>query len=125
MRIPKTRHPAQLTAVYFLFDADELVYIGQSKNMLSRIGQHIKGSKAFDSYTFIECGEDELDGLEAAYIKQYQPKLNTVGTNPAAIRPSITISERRTDQMKRSPMSDGYWARRLHLPERMVKQARR
>lgn len=37
--------------VYFLYDKDELVYIGQSDNLYRRIGQHIaERKKKFDRF---------------------------------------------------------------------------
>ena len=65
----------KVRGVYFLFDDDELVYIGQSENILSRIASHLN-DKRFDSYNFIECQYGNLDALEAKYILKYNPKYN-------------------------------------------------
>ncbi len=61
--------------VYFLLHENEIVYIGQTKFGLSRVFNHVK-NKIFDKYSFIECGIDELNQLESAYIIKYNPKYN-------------------------------------------------
>ena len=66
--------------VYFLYDGEKLVYIGQSTNILYRIGQHIKdGQKKFDNFRFYET--DDYIRLEAFLIGALKPKYNkTEGT---------------------------------------------
>lgn len=61
--------------IYFLILDKEVVYIGQSINITSRIGHHF-GVYQFDSYSFIECSAEELDLLESIYIQAYLPPLN-------------------------------------------------
>lgn len=62
--------------VYFLYDGEELVYIGQSDNIYRRIGQHIsEGVKRFDSFCFYEVGEERII-LESYLINKFQPKYN-------------------------------------------------
>jgi hypothetical protein len=61
--------------IYFLILDRKVVYIGQSINITSRIGHHF-GVYQFDSYSFIECGTEELDLLESVYIQAYLPPLN-------------------------------------------------
>lgn len=69
-----------IKGVYFLFDGDELVYIGQSGNVYARIGQHIReGHKEFDSWEVYET-EDYIR-LEPLLIGLLRPKYNqTNGT---------------------------------------------
>lgn len=66
--------------VYFLFDGDELVYIGQSDNVFRRIGQHIaEKAKVFDSWEVYET--DDYIRLEGLLINLLKPKYNrTNGT---------------------------------------------
>lgn len=61
--------------VYFLFDDEELVYIGRSQDIAKRLDQH-QHSKKFDHYSFIECDGDERDELEADLIRLHKPKYN-------------------------------------------------
>jgi len=61
-------------AVYFLYHAEELVYVGKTKQLISRIGQHL--DKKFDSFSYLICEEKYLDQFERAAISHFRPKLN-------------------------------------------------
>lgn len=60
--------------VYFLISSKRVVYIGQSKNILGRIGQHT--DKVFDKACFVPCLESELFDVERAFINALLPELN-------------------------------------------------
>jgi len=60
--------------VYFLVQNNEVVYVGQSVHIYSRIAQH--HGKTFDRYAFVPCEEALLDVLESLYIHVLKPKLN-------------------------------------------------
>lgn len=61
--------------VYLLFDRGEVVYVGQSKNPMYRIGTHIQeGVKEFDQYLVYET--EEYNDLEAFLINALKPKYN-------------------------------------------------
>jgi excinuclease UvrABC nuclease subunit len=60
--------------VYFLFKENELIYIGKSTNIYTRLGGH--KDKKFDRVTAVECDEANLGAIEYALIAAYQPKLN-------------------------------------------------
>tara|TARA_R110000796_G_scaffold82181_1_gene180505 strand:+ start:114 stop:488 length:375 start_codon:yes stop_codon:yes gene_type:complete len=67
--------------IYALIRNNEIVYIGQSKKILSRIGQHLQGEKEFDSWSIVEnLGEygtaGELNRLEKKYIRKFMPVYN-------------------------------------------------
>ena len=124
MKIPSTRMPARLMGIYFLYNGDELIYIGQSRSILSRIGQHVKGGKSFDSYTFVECDEEDLDSMEAGYIKHYHPSMNVAGANAGPVPPSWKITAPQMERIVNSPLSDHYWSRRLKIPEDRIKYVR-
>ncbi len=65
--------------VYFLISGNEIVYVGQSVNIPSRIEQHKKDQqKTFDRYYYIECKVTELDVVEGRYIRKFMPKYNKV-----------------------------------------------
>lgn len=64
--------------IYFLSAKGCVVYIGQSKCLMHRIGTHLlEGLKDFDSVAWITCGLHELNALERAHITIYRPKLNS------------------------------------------------
>lgn len=60
--------------VYFLLQGKEVVYVGQTKNGLTRIYQH--KDKVFDMAYVMECDANELNRLENRYIFKYRPKYN-------------------------------------------------
>ena len=69
--------PRPMCGVYMLIDGANVVYVGQSINMLSRLGKHAY-DKNFTHYKVLECNKDELDALEAHYINKFKPKYNRV-----------------------------------------------
>lgn len=66
----------KLTGVYFLIDGDEIVYVGQSRDVVSRVSFHMKNLVPFDRYFYIHCPEGALDVLESIYIHILSPSLN-------------------------------------------------
>lgn len=65
--------------VYLLFKNDEVVYVGQSRNVYLRVVKHRDRRVGdFDSYTVIPCSESEMRMVEAYYIDLFKPPLNVV-----------------------------------------------
>lgn len=63
--------------VYELFLNDELIYVGQSVDVKSRILQHVRaGEIFFDSFNVTNCEKSELNDIEASYIIERGPKRN-------------------------------------------------
>jgi hypothetical protein len=74
-QIAKLALPWQRSSgVYFLVQDQEVVYVGQSVNIYSRISQH--PDKKFDKYAFVPCEVELLDKLESLYIHTLKPRLN-------------------------------------------------
>jgi hypothetical protein len=66
--------------IYFLFLGRELQYVGQSKSLMSRIGQHMYEERiAFDSVSWLSCDVGELNRLESAHIRILRPAMNQRG----------------------------------------------
>ena len=66
-------------ALYFLYDGEELVYIGQSREVLGRIATHIRlGEKVFDSFAIVHVPDAELLDIERENIREYRPKYNSL-----------------------------------------------
>jgi hypothetical protein len=84
IRKTATRLPIVLSdrfnCVYFLFDGDELAYVGRSNCLEYRLKKHAE-DKRFDSVAFIECPDLFVDCLEIHYIKKFKPRLNIRGVN--------------------------------------------
>jgi hypothetical protein len=70
---------ASRPGVYFLFQDDDLVYIGKSADIDHRLGQH-RNRRAFDfnRVTVFLCDPSEMGRLEARYIRKFRPVFNTV-----------------------------------------------
>lgn len=68
---------SSLVGIYFLFQDQELVYVGQSFSIYSRIGTHCADrEKVFNRVAIILCDVSELDALETQYIFKFKPKFN-------------------------------------------------
>jgi hypothetical protein len=65
--------------IYFLLCGGTVAYVGQSKDILVRLGQHVSAGVSFDDYRFIKCDAASLDLHEFHYIKQFSPPLNNDG----------------------------------------------
>jgi len=65
------------SGIYFLMDDSEVVYVGQSVDIESRVLIHVKeGRKRFQHYSFFECDIDDLNEMESYFIWYFQPRLN-------------------------------------------------
>lgn len=69
--------PTRLSSgIYFLLRAGEVVYVGQSVDVLHRISRHRREGRKFDAYAIMECERDQLDTLERQYIMLFVPRGN-------------------------------------------------
>ena len=65
------------SGIYFLFNEDSLIYIGQAKNVHTRVEQHYaERSKEFTLFSWLLVPENDLNEVEASYIAAYAPPLN-------------------------------------------------
>lgn len=65
------------SGIYFLFQDDELVYVGQAACRDIRLLTHIsEGLKKFNRFAWIPCEPENLEYLEAQYILKFLPKYN-------------------------------------------------
>lgn len=63
--------------IYFLICNHEIVYVGQSVCVYTRVGVHKREGKiAFDAMAYVACKQEDLDLLESLYILRYLPKHN-------------------------------------------------
>lgn len=65
--------------VYFLIRQHEVIYIGQSKNLLGRLAQHRDDGKRWDRVLYLPVPADRLLDVESLWIKTLQPALNRAG----------------------------------------------
>ena len=68
---------AMRPAIYVLFQGQEVVYVGQSINVYSRLGTHYQeGTKEFDSFRILYCKKKRMSFWERKLIKAYEPRYN-------------------------------------------------
>ena len=65
-----------LSGVYFLVRDQVICYVGQTTNILARLGRHKRDGRNFDSFAFIPCQPAQLDELESIYIAMLMPDGN-------------------------------------------------
>lgn len=81
--------PVLRAGVYALTWRDVVVYVGQSRNLLGRLGAHRARSAGktlpswhpvrrvqFDGVHVYPCGPDDLDALEREMINRFRPRHN-------------------------------------------------
>lgn len=62
--------------VYYLFQDNDLVYVGQSVNIASRIGEHYRSKKVFNRVYTENVDIKDLLLIEAFYIYRDMPTVN-------------------------------------------------
>jgi excinuclease UvrABC nuclease subunit len=68
--------PELLSGVYLLTDNEEVVYVGQTRDLMTRLMGHVKDGKQFDGVRFIALEDSLKDRTEAELICRLQPKYN-------------------------------------------------
>lgn len=72
----------QKPCIYFLLnDASEVVYVGKSVSLMTRIGTHHISGKQFSRVAVYHSSLETLDADEMRFIEKYRPPLNIVGRN--------------------------------------------
>jgi hypothetical protein len=70
------------SGVYFLYNNDELVYIGKAQNIAKRILEHIvEGTKPFNRVMYELVPVDSLSRVETILIKALKPPFNKSQNN--------------------------------------------
>lgn len=83
----------KIPGVYFLFQDETLVYVGQSTHVPTRIESHVReGRLKFNRVAFIKVPPENLLEVEAYYIDLLWPEENRTGDR-AEIRKLIEASE--------------------------------
>jgi hypothetical protein len=74
-----------VTGIYFLWFGNEIVYVGQSRNITQRVFQHVQdGTKRFDGLSFLPVKPSLLNKFERRYIERLLPRYNQCGIARAA-----------------------------------------
>lgn len=64
------------SGVYFLFQGDECVYVGQARNFADRSEQHKRNGVEWSSHAYFEVPKFFAADVEAYYIRRIKPPLN-------------------------------------------------
>lgn len=87
--------PEITCGIYFLRNGFEIVYVGQSVNVVSRVATHrAEGIKEFDSWHVLPCEREELDELEAEFIQMMKPKYNGQFPCKGRFEPKVRVVEK-------------------------------
>lgn len=71
--------PPRICGVYFLISGNEIVYVGQSADVVRRVNEHFdRGRKKFDSVMYLPCSLGEVDEIEEHFIKALTPRYNHI-----------------------------------------------
>ncbi len=63
-----------ICGVYILYNHDQMLYVGKSKNVHRRIQEH--QDKPFTHFKIIECSDEDYSALERLLIESYFPSFN-------------------------------------------------
>lgn len=85
--VPLKIYRKEVACIYFLISNNEIVYVGRSINIASRLYTHInEKSKDFDSISLVDVGGfDQLVRYEWPYIAKFMPKYNFPKNTPEII----------------------------------------
>lgn len=79
--------------VYFLLMGSRVVYVGQSRQMITRISEHMRSNKVFDGWSYITCEQSQLDIIESLYIHFLKPPLNGGSANNGWVPAPLRLSD--------------------------------
>lgn len=87
------RPRAEMCGLYFLFDGDELVYVGRSVVALARLYDHTR-TKTFSHFLTWPCTDAESLVLESRYIHECAPRYNVSKSGrPLGVIPAANMTE--------------------------------
>lgn len=78
VKLPKYFNPesVRLSGIYFLMVGKNVLYIGQTCDLFSRINAHLQSGKPFVKVRFIPCRADMLNHYEKRWILRFKPFYN-------------------------------------------------
>lgn len=85
--VPLSIYTEYTPRIYFLIQGSEIVYVGRSENIASRLYTHLsQATKVFDSISLLDVGDaEELKKYEWPYIAKFMPKYNFPKKRPDII----------------------------------------
>lgn len=81
--LSKKREYFDSVCIYALIDNNEVVYIGQSSDVMGRLSAHRMSTKQFSHFSIVERidtpDSDYVNKVEREYISKLKPKYNKIG----------------------------------------------
>lgn len=111
------REIARAPGVYFLFDAQRLLYIGSAKNIHLRVGIHLTEHRVnflFVSFVIIEDFFDRM-AAELLYIGRYKPILNYPAQRNYTEEELGIIDRATYGSLTRKREEDAMWVKEMQL----------
>lgn len=100
------------SGVYFLCQENEVVYVGQSTKLGSRICAHfVERSKHFDTVWFMPVPTDQLIEMEKKFIDLLHPKYNGLGEKKSRMLNNQDGSARNEEELDNANHNQGRPAR--------------
>lgn len=91
----------KICGVYFLIESNQVVYVGKSSNIMSRIRHHsCDEEKQFDSFAYVEFDSREIVSKEAEFIRLFKPTQNKNIKNYTPDPNKICWTNQRLRQLK-------------------------
>lgn len=83
-----------ISGVYFLCKNGEIVYVGQSISIFTRISAHRSNNLIdFDSVFFIPVPQQHLNDVEGTLIRHFKPKHNGINKNGKYSAPTVSTAK--------------------------------
>ncbi|CAB4126162.1 GIY-YIG nuclease superfamily [uncultured Caudovirales phage] len=74
-----TRTSTLPSGVYVLYDISDIIYVGKSVNVASRVKDHVREKRhLFDRVMVLPCAPEELDEFEGLLIRMLNPVKNRI-----------------------------------------------
>ena len=91
--------PKDASCVYFLCDADDIVYVGATTCLEIRTRSHLMSQKYFSRVYYIQVPKEDLFNIERKYIKLFNPIYNLTPNNHStySIRHKLAMKTEREE----------------------------
>ena len=93
-RIKSVPHTMLKSGIYFLLDKGKVTYVGQSVNLIQRLGAWaLSRAIDFNKIQYINVEKDNLNEIEEAFIRFFRPKHNNFHNYPYTNADRLLLSQ--------------------------------
>ena len=120
--------PPRICGVYFLIEDQNIVYVGQSADVVRRVNEHLdRGRIKFDMAVYLPCSLGELDEVEEDFIDALKPRYNNTRRRIGAAAYVRHILQTRgpltVEEIVRLAPEHGVWAQCPHSLQANITRA--